>query len=145
MPKLKTPAPVAAVDEDDPFTASFSSDQWTRGGHGIIISATTHLNRTTSRRSAVYGIGIQVDDCDKTKRRKGMNAVTRWIEGAPQRKELVELKLRQWAEVGPSLQSLCSMSDRRHSSTTAERKGTGRVLGVAAHPPRHLWLYLASH
>lgn len=94
--------PVAVKDEeDDPFFVSGADKQWSRGGNGVVFTPTTYLNRSTGRRSAVYGVGIQVEvvKAGKGKARAGMNTVTRWLEGGDERRENVERKLKQWVEV----------------------------------------------
>ncbi|KAG8899241.1 hypothetical protein FRB99_006842 [Tulasnella sp. 403] len=100
-----TKAQLSFVEPDDPLgvpsTPRKPSKQWTRGGNGIVVSATTQLNRTTGRRSAVYGIGIQIqtEETPKGKGRAGMHTVTRWLEDGETRKQMVEDKIYQWVEV----------------------------------------------
>lgn len=88
--KLKT------EDDDNPFLVSDVPS--TRGGHGLIITQTTHLNFTTRTRSPAYGIGIQLERKQRGKT-KDMNSVTRWLEERDIRSAAVEGKLKQWIEV----------------------------------------------
>lgn len=103
LPKRPAALPVGG-DPDDPFlvpaAGPFTTD-WTRGGHGLVVSQTTHLNRSTGRRSAAYAIGIQIesDATPKGKGRVGMNTVTRWLEKGSERKAIVEQKLQRWVQV----------------------------------------------
>ncbi|KAG8883038.1 hypothetical protein FRB97_007303 [Tulasnella sp. 331] len=97
----RRPSQLPNANLDDPFVAPGTSADWTRGGHGVVVSQTTHLNRSTGRRCAAYAIGIQIesDSTPKGKGRVGMNTVTRWLERGSERKAMVELKLQRWVEV----------------------------------------------
>ncbi|KAG8994758.1 hypothetical protein FRB94_012581 [Tulasnella sp. JGI-2019a] len=117
------PSELSKDDQENPFVVL----AWVRGGHGVVVSQTTHLNRSTGKRCAAYAIGIQIDSeatpkgkgKGKGKGRVGMNTVTRWLERGPERKATVEHKLQKWVEVHrKAAQEPSRMSSARATSPT---------------------------
>ena len=91
-------------DEIDDFFGEGSTKKeqpknWTRGGMGLVITPTTHLLKSTAKRVAAYGIGIEVEmDIDKGMV-GGMAAVARWTAGGEQRLKELQTKLHRWVQV----------------------------------------------
>ncbi|KAG8930178.1 hypothetical protein FRC02_004528 [Tulasnella sp. 418] len=91
----------APTDPDNPFVvpSAVANKNWIRGANGLIISQTTHLNRSISKRTDAYGIGIQVTMEKRAKAMSNMTMVTKWINAGDDRRAHVEQKLRTWVEL----------------------------------------------
>lgn len=76
---------------DDPFVET--PKDWLRGGTGIIVSQTTHLSRSISKRVPAYGIGVWIDSTAK-----GMAAIGQWTGGAPKRRKQLTERLNKWVD-----------------------------------------------
>jgi hypothetical protein len=86
------------LDEPKPPAAAVPKD-WTRGSMGLVVSSTTHFQKSSGKRVPAYGIGIEVEmDIDKDMH-GGMAAVARWTADSETRRARFRSKLQKWTEV----------------------------------------------
>lgn len=88
--------------EDNPFLdePSSTTEDWTRGAMGFLVTATTHLSKQARQRLPAYGVGIEIEmDIDKGMD-SGMAAVARWTSATDTRQKEFEKKIEKWIEVG---------------------------------------------
>ncbi|EIW82428.1 hypothetical protein CONPUDRAFT_89848 [Coniophora puteana RWD-64-598 SS2] len=86
-------------DEENPFLDSKpSSNDWTRGSMGLVVTPTSHFSKSVGKRVPVYGIGIEVQmDIDKDMP-GGMAAVARWTADSEKRWIQFKSKLESWVK-----------------------------------------------
>jgi hypothetical protein len=105
---VRTVGPIEDSSEDNPFLDSNTPRKpapapiptdWVRGGMGLIVTATTQLQRAEGRRVPAYGIGIKVEVTSDESVGVALSAVAKWTADSHLRRKELSDKLRQWVKV----------------------------------------------